>query len=654
MRRIAKSFLVLSVAGLLIASGSVFVFGATPAQMLNLPAAGNVVTTDDDETPDVTAKVARISHISGEAQIRRLDSQEWERATLNLPIVEGDEIATGSGSRVEIQFDNYRRLRLAEDTQLKIVSLRDEGIAISLSLGSITLRITDFEKDKAFFEIDAPKTTLAVHKPGTFRIDAGKAGDEEIRVAATDGGEARVYSENAGFTLKNGRSAKVFIEGSLAGEWETADASRSMDEFDSWAADRDRTIAKKLKDAYYDKYYDRDIYGADDLNAHGQWVNTRNYGYVWRPFDASINHYADWSPYRYGHWRWVPPYGWTWINDEPWGWATYHHGRWIYDAGYWSWSPYGHYRWARSWWSPALVVISIFNNNVCWYPLGYHHRYNSYNRHRNRRNHGNNPGPDYPTGGIKPLPNRTPTPPTGKKFKLGGLETAQVDQIPPSGVIVVDADQFGTTTKGNRRAPVTFAKSILAKRSDLPESPQLPVYKDIKGRMGREILSETPKTEVVAARTSVGAERRKPNIAMDAELRSTRVFGGRTPITVTTENGENGEPRRTGVVVRTPPQKPANTDTPVRTPPVFTPRERMEVETPRPPVKAPRPEPQRRDETPSDDAPPVRQPPRSDPPPTRQPPRNDPPPTKAPPRSEPKSEPKPVRKTETKADADVG
>ena len=104
---------------------------------------------------------------------------------------------------------------------------------------------------------------MSVQRPGTFRVDAGDRESESIRIAATDGAEARVYSDTAGFILKNGRSSRVYISGTNEGEWETADASRFIDEFDNWAADRDRAIAKRLKDAYYDKYYDQDIYAAD-------------------------------------------------------------------------------------------------------------------------------------------------------------------------------------------------------------------------------------------------------------------------------------------------------------------------------------------------------------------------------------------------------
>ena len=343
----------------------VLVFGAkSAARTLNLPDAGINTLDDDADFPDTTSRVARISFIRGDVQIRRTASTDWEKATLNLPIVEGDELATSGGSRLEIQFNNFSHLRLDENASLKIAVLRAEGIAVSLSQGTMSLRVTDLGKSAGYIEVDAPKTTVALQKAGTYRIDAGKAGDADIRLSVTNGGEARVYSDTAGFTLKSGRGARVFVDGSNAGEWETADAARNSDEFDGWASDRDVTIAKRIRDAYYDKYYDQDIYGADDLDAYGEWVHTSKYGYVWRPYKNSIGVYADWSPYRYGHWRWVPPYGWTWVNDEPWGWATYHHGRWVYDNGYWAWTPYGYYRPSQSWWFPALVVINVINDNV--------------------------------------------------------------------------------------------------------------------------------------------------------------------------------------------------------------------------------------------------------------------------------------------------
>src|SRR5689334_4277748 len=70
----------------------------------------------DDYIPEVTDRVARISFVQGDVQIRREDSADWEVAVLNLPIVEGDEIATDANGRVEIQFNTYTHLRIAANS----------------------------------------------------------------------------------------------------------------------------------------------------------------------------------------------------------------------------------------------------------------------------------------------------------------------------------------------------------------------------------------------------------------------------------------------------------------------------------------------------------------------------------------------------------
>ncbi len=647
----------------------VFVFGAgRPANTVNLPEVS--VNTDDDEAdvPDATSRVARISFIRGDVQIRRVGNTDWEKATLNLPIVEGDELATSGGSRLEIQFNNFSHLRLDDNASLKIAVLRNEGIAVSLSLGSMSLRVTDLDKSAGYIEVDAPKTTIAVQKAGTYRIDAGKAGDADIHLSVTNGGEARVYSDTAGFTLKSGRGARVFIDGSNAGEWETADAARNTDEFDGWANDRDATIARQIKDAYYDKYYDQDIYGADDLDAYGEWVHTSSYGYVWRPYRNSINVYADWSPYRYGHWRWVPPFGWTWVNDEPWGWATYHHGRWVYDNGYWVWSPYGYYRPSHSWWFPALVVINVINNNVCWYPLQYHHRYASFNNHHGGRDDdhhlggtGRPPGPrPSPTPARGPRPTRTPggiekgPDTTGRGGRLDGGDPSQ-DRVPSNGVVAVGAKEFGTGRHGVRTAPPVIAGEALSRLPTIAQD--LPDYGQVNRRITREISTDKPKSDDGNKRMQVGAADRKTDAPLDRELRNTRMFGGRPPAKQTdtgstkTTDFSSREPRNTGAV-----ERPSVREMPRKQPPTFdrSPRETREPkETPatRPPVFDSQPK----------ENPPVRQP-RNDPPQREDNPRSETPPAKQPPpreakppRESPKPQPKsdPPQKSEPKVDKPV-
>jgi hypothetical protein len=559
-----------------------------PLLFLNAGNAFGVVV--DDYTPEVTARVVRISFIRGDVQIRRAADengvkQDWERAALNLPVVEGDELSTGANTVVEIQLDSYNHIRLWENAYLKFTTLRDEGIAVSLPQGTMSFRALAFDKDKSYFEVDVPGTTVSVERAGMYRVDAGDTRNSEIRVAATEDGEAKVYTQTSGFTLRSGRTARIFIEGNYAGDYETSSVARITDEFDEWVLQRDAVIAKRLNESYYDKYYDRDQFGAEDLNEYGEWIYTKKYGYVWKPYANTISSYSNWSPYRYGHWRWVPYYGWTWVNDEPWGWATYHHGRWVWDNNYWVWCPYGYYRWRRSWWQPAMISIVTWNGSVIWFPLGWDDDYCDYNRGyrwRNRRNNVtiinnnttiiNNPAPT-------PNPNPSPTPPLTpaqiNEMRRVNAKTPTFQRIPPSAVVAVNAEEFGKQTRGYRTPPLETAKKVLAQPVDPNQTPPiLPDFKEIKGKISKEILIENPRIDDrKEEQVKTGATVRETGKSLNERLEKERIFGNRQPTIIqeTRTNNEtkveqNEPQRKTGVVNRRPPVTKQENNDPNRSP----------------------------------------------------------------------------------------
>ncbi|MGH9946514.1 MAG: DUF6600 domain-containing protein [Pyrinomonadaceae bacterium] len=593
-----------------------------------------------DEEPEVTDRVARFSYVSGDVSIKRAGNDDWEKAALNLPVVEGDEITAAAGARFEIQFNAYAHVRVAENSFLKITTLTDSGIALSLPEGSLSLTAKKFDTDKMFIEIDAPKTTVAVQKSGRYRIDAGEAGSSELRVSVSDDGEARVYSNNSGFSLRDGRSARIFLDGANAGEWENGKTALFTDEFDQWATDRDELNVKRLSNANYGQYYDDDIYGAEDLNSNGDWVHTLDYGYIWRPYRSTISSYSDWSPYRYGQWRWLPSYGWTWVNDEPWGWATYHHGRWIWYSGGWYWSPYSQYRQRKSWWYPALVVLRVFNNNVCWYPLPYDYGYYNYNRHyyagRRRNDKGQRPSPSPRIQIAEPRPEEP----------VKGKQVRRVD-IPDTGVIAVKLDDFGRGKNGISRLPQQTSRRVITEEPTVQnELPRLPTMTDIKSKVGTEIRAQTPPIAVIPNNRTIGAGKRDDAAPLDKTLQNRIIYGNRPSIqtkAATDEPNTNSDKRnlpRTGAVER--PKVTTTEPTPIiqQTPSVQKKEEPTRRDTPIF-VEPRRNEPpaQKKEEPTQRSTPIYVEPRRSEPPrsePTKQ--RDDPPP---PQRSEPRSEPTP-------------
>jgi len=221
---------------------------------------------DEPDEYDVKARVARISMIDGEVKLKRHGNDDWERTQLNYPLVEGDTLATSKDSRLEIQVDSRNFVRLSAETIVRIVTLRDEGIALSVVEGTAVVRLAKFERDKGYFEIDAPKSTFAAGKIGLYRIDVPREG--RVRLTVRDGGSAHIYSDTSGFTLRDGRSAELVVSGDNAGDWEFL-AAIPNDAIDDWVNDRERFLAQRLR--YDVKYYDEYVWGAEDLSAYGDW-----------------------------------------------------------------------------------------------------------------------------------------------------------------------------------------------------------------------------------------------------------------------------------------------------------------------------------------------------------------------------------------------
>ena len=104
------------------------------------------------------------------------------------------------------------------------------------------------------------------------------------------------------------------------------------------------------------------IHSASDfyepLTPHGDWVVVGSYGRCWRPTHVA----AGWRPYCNGNWQQTDD-GWYWVSDEPWGWATYHYGRWDFDAETgWFWVP-------QTVWAPAWVSWHEGGGYIGWAPL---------------------------------------------------------------------------------------------------------------------------------------------------------------------------------------------------------------------------------------------------------------------------------------------
>lgn len=314
---------------------------------------------DENQGPP-ERNVARISLLNGEVSVRRGDSGDVIAAAVNAPLVLQDAVLTASNSRAEVQFDSANVLRIAANSEVRMADLEWQRYQLQVATGTVTLRVIGNSQSQ--IEIQTP--ILAVHPqgPGIYRITVREDGQTEVTVRQ---GQAQVSTPKGSEILKAGST--MMARGQASDPEFQIVAATGIDDWDRWNQDRDRVFETSRSS----QYLSPDIYGAENLDQYGRWVQDPQYGAVWAPQVA-----ADWAPYRAGQWVWEDYYGWTWVSYDPWGWAPYHYGRWFHGSVGWCWYPGPRY--SHHYWSPALVAFFGFGGgggvgfgfgNVGWVPL---------------------------------------------------------------------------------------------------------------------------------------------------------------------------------------------------------------------------------------------------------------------------------------------
>lgn len=333
------------------------------AQMLlaAVALAGGAHAQDTDVDPP--GRVARLSEVNGQVWLYSPESAEWLAATRNQPLTTGDRLATEAGARAELQIGSTT-VRIDASSELEIVQLDDEHVALELLDGSAIARVRDLN-GAGQLELGTDEGRVIMLRDGTYRFDRD-SGRTDVTVYS---GQARYEGPNSGLTMDAGRRAEFWVDSGGVAQYTTL--SPVNDAFAAWSNDRDRRFAGSIAK----RYVSPEMTGAAELDVYGRWEQTPDYGSVWIPTTVA----ADWAPYSQGRWTFVRPWGWTWIDAAPWGFAPFHYGRWVYHRNNWCWTPGT--RVARPVYAPALVGwvggprgnVSVTIGGgppVGWFPLG--------------------------------------------------------------------------------------------------------------------------------------------------------------------------------------------------------------------------------------------------------------------------------------------
>ncbi len=278
--------------------------------------------------------VARIRIINGDVATLRGDTDDWVASAVNASVARGESIATGPGSRTELQLDYATVLRLDQSTEAKVAELTRARIQIQVASGVADFVV--FRGAQADVEIDTPNMAIHPTSEGVYRVQVNSAEDTQLTVRQ---GRAEVATQQGSTNVAQGQV--IYVKGTDNPEYLLAQAE-GRDDWDRWNDDRNRTAANAQTEGRDDGYRgndDRDPSLADvqagqpsnlyysgpedseDFNRGGYWGPGPGSDWCWTPYVD-----AGWVPYGGGPWMSDPYYGRVWVGYAPYGRAHYRYG----------------------------------------------------------------------------------------------------------------------------------------------------------------------------------------------------------------------------------------------------------------------------------------------------------------------------------------
>lgn len=306
------------------------------------------------------ARIVRLSEVQGTVQMDRAAGDGFEKAFINLPVIEGSKLKTGKDGRAEVEFEDGSALRLAPDSEVNFtrLALGDDGQKLSgvqLISGTVYANLHPKKGDRKAeektgdqFQLNFSHESVTVSDAAHFRVELS---DAEATVAVFKGkvsatspaGQVEVaekHSATIGLSRENAAKDEV-AKGDLAGDTakeNTFTIAKNYEETPSDAWDQQQTD-------YHDRYATSSGatsinspygYGMSDLNYYGNFMSLPGYGNVWQPYFIGAN----WDPFMDGAWAFYPGGGYMWVSGYPWGWMPYNYGNWAFVPGYgWVWQP---------------------------------------------------------------------------------------------------------------------------------------------------------------------------------------------------------------------------------------------------------------------------------------------------------------------------
>ncbi len=276
-------------------------------------------------------RIVRLSEVQGDVQMDRNTGGGFEKAFLNLPVIEGAKLKTGDDGRAELEFEDGSVLRIVPNSELDFtrLGLGDDGQKLStVELVQGTAYSNVAPKKGDHFTLNFGRETVSLTESAHFRASLTKS---EATVAVFQG-DVQVTGPSGQVEIGKKHSATFDLANN--GSYTLA-KNYDEDPYDKWDQKQNdyRSRYPSSSPSGVSSPY---AYGMSDLNYYGNYLDVPGYGMLWQPYFTGIG----WSPFLDGGWAWYPGFGYTWVSAYPWGWMPYRYGNWLFVPGYgWLWQP---------------------------------------------------------------------------------------------------------------------------------------------------------------------------------------------------------------------------------------------------------------------------------------------------------------------------
>ena len=122
----------------------------------------------------------RLSLIEGDVQIVVQDTTDWTKATINLPLNEGDRLWVSDNGKAELQIRGGVYARADGDSALDILTVSNDSAQFYLGQGHVY--INNRRGGIKTVQVDTPLSSLRSYDNSIMMIDISEDGVTEISV----------------------------------------------------------------------------------------------------------------------------------------------------------------------------------------------------------------------------------------------------------------------------------------------------------------------------------------------------------------------------------------------------------------------------------------------------------------------------------------